>query len=86
MTLRLAPSVMRAKLAHDEVLLNTETGQYHLVNRTGREVLVEIERSGTADGARDRLVAETGAPIETVEDDVMTFVDALLARGLLVQS
>jgi len=85
MTLRLAPSVMRAKLADDEVLLNTETGQYHLVNRTGREVIGEIERSGTTGAARDRLVAETGAAPDVVDGDVASFVDALLARGLLVQ-
>jgi len=82
-TYRLAADVLRAPLADDEVLLNTKTGQYHLLNHTGREVLGAIETSGSPDGVSERLASETGAAPDRVAADVTSFVDALLARGLI---
>ena len=76
-------SVLRATLDAEEVLLNTSTGQYHLLNRTGRLVVERLQAGGTAEEAVSELVQTTGAPVDDVQADVQSFLDALRARGLL---
>jgi hypothetical protein len=80
---RIPPSVLRANLEAEEVLLNTDTGQYHVLNETGRTVASLLETGGTADEAATALATRTGTPIDQVRGDVETFVQALLDRGLL---
>ena len=45
MRYRVSKSVLRASLQGEEVLLSTETDQYHVVNATGRAVIAEFEAS-----------------------------------------
>ena len=46
-----ARDVLHAQVEGEEVLLNTRTGVYHLVNRTGRELLVRMEAGDSLESA-----------------------------------
>ena len=82
-TYRIPASVLRANLEAEEVLLNTDTGQYHVLNETGRGVVSSLEAGGTPGDAAVDLATSTGAPLDRVRGDVETFVQALVERGLL---
>lgn len=75
--------VLRAELEGDEVLLNTSTGVYHLVNATGKAVLSELDRSATLDEAVSSISRSFGTEEATVRQDVVRFLDALERSGLL---
>jgi hypothetical protein len=81
---RLAEGVLRAELEGEAVLMNPETGQYHLLNATGVRVLDSIERNGEVSEAISDLARLGGVSEETVGADVQVFVDALLQRRLLM--
>lgn len=80
---RIPSGVLRAALEEEEVLLNTETGVYHLLNRTGRALLASFEEGAGLDEATRRLAEETGEAVERVAADAGEFVRAMLARRLL---
>jgi hypothetical protein len=75
--------VLRAELSEDQVLLNPETGQYHLVNATGGVVLSALERGQSIDESVEDLARHSDQPIARLKDDVDAFIDTLLQRGLL---
>jgi hypothetical protein len=81
---RRPPGVLNAEVEGEEVLLNPETGMYHLVNRTGRALIIGMETGATLEQAVDRLAAETGTDRPRVEADALAFVEAMTRRGLLV--
>jgi DNA-binding MarR family transcriptional regulator len=80
---RLADGVLRAELEGEAVLMNPDTGQYHLLNPTGVRVLDAIERNDDVSDAVSDLARRGGVSEATVDADVQAFVDALLERGLL---
>jgi hypothetical protein len=77
------PSVLRASIDTEEVLLNTSTGRYHVLNETGRAVVATVVAGRTPAEAALQLAADTGASEEMVRRDVDAFIDALVDRGLL---
>jgi Coenzyme PQQ synthesis protein D (PqqD) len=80
---RLAAGVLRAPLEEQEVLLNLETGIYHLLNGTGRAILTRLEEGFRLEEAAARLSEETGQPLQRVLRDARAFLSALTDRGLL---
>jgi hypothetical protein len=80
---RIRPGLLRAPLEQDEVLLNPDTGVYHLANVTGRSVLAALGAGDSVDDVIRQLVEETGQPRERVLADVNAFVQAMVARGVL---
>jgi NADH pyrophosphatase NudC (nudix superfamily) len=84
--LRRAPGVLHAEVDGEEVLLNPETGIYHLVNRTGRSLIGWMEDGETLDEAVDRLAEESGEASTRVRADAAAFVSAMTERGLLVEA
>ncbi len=83
MRYRVSKSVLRAGLEGEEVLLSTDTDQYHVVNATGRAVIAEFDAGRSLEETVDTLVADSGEPADKVRRDVAEFVQALLSRGLL---
>lgn len=83
MRYRVSKSVLRASLQGEEVLLSTETDQYHVVNATGRAVIAEFDAGRSLEEAVESLVADSGQPADKVRRDVDEFVQALLSRGLI---
>jgi Coenzyme PQQ synthesis protein D (PqqD) len=80
---RVSKSVLRASLEGEEVLLSTDTDQYHVVNATGRAVIAEFDAGRSLEEAVETLIADSGEPADKVRRDVADFVQALLSRGLL---
>lgn len=83
---RVASGVLRAELEGEEVLLNPATGQYHLINATGREILEAWERGLSSDEAVGAIAERFHKPFEEVDDDARRFATALIERGLLEES
>ena len=80
---RVPSKVLRAQLEGQEVLLNPDSGTYHLVNETGRILLLAFEVGRSfEDGVAD-VVALTGEEGERVRIDAEAFVRAMTERGLL---
>jgi PqqD family protein of HPr-rel-A system len=82
-TYRLAPSVLHADLDAEEVLLNPATGQYHLLNRTGREIVDALGQGAATTEVAEAIARRTNTPIDQVQRDVESFVAALVSRGLV---
>jgi hypothetical protein len=75
----------RAKIEDDHVLLNPETGVYHLVNATGLKIIGLMDEGRTLDEAIEHLARESGQPHDQVQSDAGAFLTAMLERGLLVE-
>ena len=82
---RIAEGVLRATMQDQEVLLNPDTGQYHLLNPTGKFVVEEWERGRDTAQVVQQLVADS-AEGDAVQADVDRFVEALTERGLIQPS
>jgi hypothetical protein len=82
-TYRLAPHVLRAPLDRGEVVLNVDSGTYHLINGTGRALLARLEEGLSLRVAAARLAESSGEPLVRVLADAETFASDLLRRGLL---
>ncbi|MDQ6839664.1 MAG: PqqD family protein [Actinomycetota bacterium] len=83
MNYRIPDAVLRANLDTEEVLLNTDTGQYHLLNDTGRRIVNALEAGESAEAASVEVAVSTGMTRDVVQADVEAFVEACVARGLL---
>jgi hypothetical protein len=80
---RVPSYVLRAEMSGEEVLLNPETGYYHLVNATGHILLSRFERGDSLQESVEGLARDTNQSLERVSADVDAFVQALMQRGLL---
>lgn len=66
------------------VVLNRDTGRWHLLNGTGALLFEELRRSGDVDAAVRELAARhPGVPVERIAADAGELVAALVSRGLL---
>ena len=75
--------VLSADVEDQSVLLNTESGQYHLLNASGRAMLAALREGRTPEEIAADVAARTGAPAEDVRADVAAFVSGLADRGLI---
>jgi hypothetical protein len=82
-TYRVADGVLRAELDGEAVLLNPNTGVYHLLNSTGVTVLDRIERDGDPASAVGEISERSGVEADRVASDVQAFIAALVERSLL---
>lgn len=68
------------------VLLHLDTGAYHGLNDVGALVWEVLETRLTLSELIEAIRGRSDKSPPTVADDVRTFVDQLLERGLLVKS
>jgi hypothetical protein len=80
---RLTPQVLRAPLDHGELVLNVETGMYHLINETGHALLSALEDGLSLPDAAGKLAESSGQPPDRTLADAARFVRDLAERGLL---
>lgn len=80
---RAAKDVLQAEIDGEEVLLNPRTGVYHLVNRTGRFLLVLLRDGRTLEESVTEVAEKAGGDPLRVAADAKEFVDAMCERGLL---
>lgn len=74
--------VFRA-FAHETVLLNVRTGQYHGLDRIGGRFFEVIRESRDLPAASAALAEEYGQPAERIEADLAAFCADLRDRGLI---
>ena len=80
---RRVQGVLHAEVDGEEVLLNPETGVYHLVNRTGRTLLILMEKGDSLDEAVRAVAEGSKVDPDKVRQDALAFVAAMSDRGLL---
>ena len=78
--------VLRAELEGLEVLLIPDTGAYHLVNETGRELLDGLRYGMTLEEAAQRLADRKRIPAGQAISDATRFVTEMAERGLLAEA
>ena len=83
---RVASNVLRAHLEEHEVLLNPESGIYHVVNDTGRRLLGCWGDGLSLEESVSLLVEEMGWEAVQVRADADSFVAAMMERGLIEAS
>jgi hypothetical protein len=80
---RVPAHVVYRAFAHETVVLNLDTGQYHGLNPTAGRMLETLEKEATVDLAAQRLAAEYALSVEEIRRDLYDFCIDLRARGLL---
>ena len=81
----LPDGVLQASLHDEKVLLNQQTGLYHLLNPSGVELLRLMGEGHTLDEAADALADATGTSRTRARGDAQRFVSEMTRRGLLVE-
>jgi coenzyme PQQ synthesis protein D (PqqD) len=85
-TFRVPEQVVYRSFAHETVVLNLKTGQYHGLNPTAAAMLAELERGGTVREAAKRLALRFERRIDEVEGDLSNLCLDLLERELIEPS
>ena len=75
--------VVHRSFPTETVVLNLQTGKYHGLNPTAGEMLEELARTGSIDGASAAVARAHRLPVEEVEADVRRLCAALLERDLI---
>ncbi|HEX5401569.1 MAG TPA: lasso peptide biosynthesis B2 protein [Pseudonocardiaceae bacterium] len=66
------------------VLLDTATGHWYLLNRTGADFYRELREVGDIDAATEALISRhRDVPVGQIRQDVSDLVSALVGRGLI---
>jgi Coenzyme PQQ synthesis protein D (PqqD) len=82
-TYQVGTDVLHRELEGEMVLLDPGSAEYFSLNHTGSRIW-ELLRAGTSVGDTCAAVAEHfGVPPERVMDDVVPFLEDLLASGLV---
>ena len=77
--------ILTADMEGDRVVLNPDTGVYHLVNATGRDLFECLSSGRSLEECVERLAEQTDESRERVREDADSFVRAMLERELLVR-
>ena len=77
------PHVVFRVLAHETVLLNVNTGQYHGLDQVSGRFFETIKDSPDLQTACAALAKEYGQPAERIETDLATFCADLQDLGLI---
>lgn len=81
--LKISSNCVAEELDGDLIVLNIETGQYHKLNATGLFIYEKVLNSNTTikqliSGAKKKYEGQS------VEKDVIQFVDMLASKGIFV--
>jgi hypothetical protein len=76
-------SILFRDLDGEAVLLETVTGRYYGLNEVGTRMWSLLQLHGEIEAVCRALVAEYDAPEERLRDDLLRFVDELVAGGLV---
>ena len=81
---RIPDHVVFRDLAHETVLLNMQTGTYHVVDEIGARFLERMRATSSLDQACADLAAEYEQPGERIAADLAAFCGELNELGLVV--
>lgn len=81
---RMPNHVLRATVGEDEVLLDTRSNLYHLLEGTGPRVMKGLDDGKDPSAVADEIAHEHSIDASIVQRDVEGFVTSMLELGLLV--
>jgi hypothetical protein len=81
--IRIPQHVVHRPFAHETVVLNLESGQYHGLNPTAGQILAELERTGTVEATVAAMAAQHDVGVEQLRQDVNALCVSLAERGLI---
>jgi len=82
-TVRVPDDVLFRELQGEAVILNLASSTYFGLDGVGTRIWQLCEAHGSLRTVFDAMQREFDAPDDTLQSDLLTFVDELLARGLL---
>ena len=85
-TVSRAPGAIYAELDRDCILVDVEAGKYLQLNPVGAEIWKTLAAPVLVGELCRRLHARFDAPPETIDADVMAFLEKLEARGMLTKN
>jgi len=85
-TLRLSPDVVFRELEGEAVILDLARGRYFGLNPVGTRVWALLDAGMPIDQIVATITGEYDAERERIERDVMSLIDELSSRGLIVAS
>lgn len=83
--LRVSDDAVFRELGDEAVVLNLASGMYFGLNAVALRIWQLIDQDGSFESIRDTLVAEFDVDPDTAARDVEHLVEALSARGLVVE-
>lgn len=81
--LRVPGHVVYRSFPDETVMLNLQTGKYHGLNATAREMLDALERANSVGAALAELTQRFDAPRDEIERDLRELCADLLERRLI---
>lgn len=75
--------VVSRPFSEETVLLNMQTGEYHGIDAIGARFLAVMLEQRDLSAARDILALEYDQPQEIIAEDLVSFLDEMLSRGLV---
>lgn len=75
--------VLDADIDGEVVMMNIEQGRYFGLNQTGTRIWALLAQPVVISDLCDKLMAEFSVPQKQCEEEVVAFLENLLARGLL---
>jgi hypothetical protein len=81
---KIAPWVSWNPVEGALALFDARDGSYHALNESAADIWRGLAEGNAPDAVAARLAARHGVPAEALVDDIAGFVDAALAKGLLV--
>jgi hypothetical protein len=75
--------VIRRELDGELVILDLDSGLYFGLDPVGTRIWQFVEEHGSLRVVWDRMRQEFDAPSDRLQSDLLAFVDALVAQGLV---
>jgi hypothetical protein len=82
-SVRIPDDVVFRELQGEAVILNLESSTYFGLDPIGTRIWQLCEAHGSLRAVWEAMQEEFDAPGETLQSDLLTFIDELLAKGLV---
>ena len=76
--------VLSGMVDDEAVIMSIESGNYHLINETGRRIWELLEQPRSVAGLCDILTEEFSVDRETCQTEVLGFLEALQSRQVVL--
>jgi len=78
--------ILSVELDHDCILVDIDAGKYLQLNPAGAEIWKALAAPVSVHELCQRLHARFAAPPQTIDADVIAFLEKLEARGMLIRN
>lgn len=78
-----SPDLMMADLEGEAVLLDIESGRYFGLNEVGTHIWTLLDEPRRVEEIVAALQGVYAVPVESLQEDVMAFIEQMISRNLL---